>query len=80
MEVKVEKGLVIRLSEEIASSLGVKEGDVGSVSVEGSKLIIDFTRDPMKLALQGPKFASIRPEEVEAISLEEQKRRIASSP
>ena len=78
MEVRVEKGLVIRLSEEMAKSLGVKEGDVGSVSVEGSKL--DFTRDPMKLALQGPKFASIRPEEVEAISLEEQKRRIASSP
>ena len=42
--------------------------------MEGSKLIIDFTRDPIELALQGPKFASIRPEEVEAISLEEQKK------
>ena len=80
IEVRVEKGLVIRLSEEVAKHLGIREGDVGSVSVEGSKLIIDFTKDPLELALRGPKFASLKPEDVEAISLEEQKKRAASSP
>ena len=80
VEVRVEKGFTIRLPEELVKALGIREGDVGSARVEEARLIIDFTRDPLELALHGPKFASLKPEEIEAISLEEQRKRIESAP
>lgn len=49
------------------------EGDRVKISVEGEKMIVEVIRDSIDLALHGKKFAKISAEEVEKISLEEQR-------
>ena len=44
------------------------------MSVEKGKIIVEIVKNPLDLALHGKKFAKISPEEVEQISLEEQKK------
>ncbi|MEM4412153.1 MAG: AbrB/MazE/SpoVT family DNA-binding domain-containing protein, partial [Thermofilum sp.] len=58
----------------IAKAVGVKEGDKVLLRVEGEAIILEVIRDPIELALTGRKFASVKPEEVEAVSVEEQER------
>jgi len=41
--------------------------------VTGTALVLETLQDPIQLALHGKKFASITPDKVEAISLEEQR-------
>jgi hypothetical protein len=41
--------------------------------VAGTRVIVESLQDPIELALHGKKFASITPNQVEAISLEEQR-------
>jgi len=43
--------------------------------VAGNTVILESLQDPIELALSGKKFASIKPERVEEISLEEQASR-----
>jgi hypothetical protein len=50
------------------------------LTAAGNTLILESIKDPIQLALSGKKFASIKPEQVEAISLEEQAGRIKNSP
>ena len=50
----------------------LKWGDKVLVKVKGYRVFLEPIRDPIKLALYGEKFASIKPEEIEKISLEEQ--------
>jgi hypothetical protein len=40
--------------------------------ISGKAVILESLHDPIQLALQGKKFASITPDQVEAISLEQQ--------
>ena len=55
-------------------SLEIKEGYRVKMSVEKGKIIVEIVKNPLDLALYGKKFAKISPEEVEQISLEEQKK------
>jgi hypothetical protein len=43
------------------------------LTVTGTSVVLESLQDPIQLALDGKKFASITPEKVEAISLEEQR-------
>jgi hypothetical protein len=45
----------------------------------GTTVVLEILQDPIELALHGKKFASITPEKIEAISLQEQ-RSSAESP
>jgi len=50
------------------------------LSLSEGRIILTPIRDPLEMALEGEKSDSYTPEEIEAISLEEQRRRIGNSP
>ena len=64
----------------VVEATGLKEGDRVLLKVDGSTIVLEGIRDPLELALQATKFASIEPEQVEAISLEEQKSHGKNTP
>ena len=74
IEARVGKKYAIYLPKAIVKALSLNEGDRVLLSVSGNTLIIEKLQDPIQLALYGKKFASITPEQVEAISLEEQRK------
>jgi bifunctional DNA-binding transcriptional regulator/antitoxin component of YhaV-PrlF toxin-antitoxin module len=73
MEAKVGKKYTIYLPKAVVQALNLKEDGKVLLKVAGNTLIIESLQDPIQLALQGKKFASITPNQVEAISLEEQR-------
>lgn len=80
VESRIGKRGAIYLPKVVIETLGLREGDRILLSVSGSTLVIEKLQDPIKLALSGKKFASITPEQVEAISLEEQEKHVKGSP
>lgn len=80
MEVRVGKRYAIYLPRAVVEVLGLREGERVLLRVSGGSLILEPVRDPIQLALFGGKFASITPEEVEEISLEEQRGYLKGSP
>ncbi len=70
---KIGKKFALYLPKSVVDTLKVKEGDKVKISVEGEKMIVEVIRDSIDLALHGKKFAKISAEEVEKISLEEQR-------
>ncbi len=74
VEVKVGKKYAIYLPKAVVEEVGLSEGDKVLIRVEDDKILLEPIRDPIKLALYGKKFASIKPEEIERISLEEQSK------
>lgn len=72
MEVRVGKRYAIYLPKSVVEVLGLKEGERILLRVSDGYLILEPVKDPIQLALSGEKFASITPEEIEEISLEEQ--------
>jgi len=80
VETRVGKKFAIYLPKAVVNALGLKEGEKVLLTVAGNSLILEALRDPIQLALSGKKFASITPEQVEAISLEEQTRDAKNSP
>jgi antitoxin component of MazEF toxin-antitoxin module len=60
------------LPKAVVEALNLKEGDRVLLRVSGSVVTLESLQDPIQLALQGKKFASITPDQVEAISLEQQ--------
>jgi AbrB family looped-hinge helix DNA binding protein len=72
VETRVGKKFAIYLPKAVVKALGLKEGEKVLLTVAGNMLILEGIKDPIQLALSGKKFASITPEQVEAISLEEQ--------
>ena len=73
MSAKIGKKFALYLPKSVVDTLKVKEGDRVKISVEGEKMIVEVIRDSIDLALHGKKFAKISAEEVEKISLEEQR-------
>ena len=71
--VKVSKKNTIRIPKEIAETLGISEGTLLELRVEGNKLIAIPIRDPFWLALYRPKYAKTAVDELESVSEEEQK-------
>ena len=44
------------------------------MSVEEGKIVVEIVKNPLDLALHGKKFAKISAEEIEQISIKEQKK------
>ncbi|MFP3984610.1 MAG: AbrB/MazE/SpoVT family DNA-binding domain-containing protein [Candidatus Bathyarchaeia archaeon] len=80
MEARVGKKYTIYLPKAIVEATGIREGEKVLLRVAGNTIILETLQDPIKLALSGKKFASIKPEQIEAISLEEQTRHTKNSP
>jgi AbrB family looped-hinge helix DNA binding protein len=80
VEARVGKKYAIYLPKAVVEAIGLKEGERVLLRVAGTTVLLESLQDPIKLALSGKKFASIKPEQVEAISLEEQASHAESSP
>jgi AbrB family looped-hinge helix DNA binding protein len=78
-EVTIGKKYTIYLPKAIVKALNLKEGNKFLLRISGNTIIMEPIYDPIKLALSEQKFASIKPEEVELISLEEQEKYIKGS-
>ena len=77
---RVGKKYAVYLPKIVVRALGLKEGDKIVLTVSGNSLVIEKVHDPIRLAVSGSKFASLTPKEVEAVSLEEQRRQVEDSP
>ncbi len=71
--VKVGKRNALYLPKSIVDELGIREGDRVQLSAENGRLKVELVPNPLRLALEGKKFARILPEEIESISLREQR-------
>lgn len=80
MKSRVGKKYAIYLPKAVVEAIGLREGDKVLLRVAGNTVVLESLQDPLELALSGKKFASIKPEQVEAISLEEQASQVKSSP
>ncbi|MFQ6075022.1 MAG: AbrB/MazE/SpoVT family DNA-binding domain-containing protein [Candidatus Bathyarchaeia archaeon] len=80
VKARVGKKYAIYLPKAVVEAVGLKEGERVLLRVDGNKVILESLQDPIKLALSGNKFAAITPEQVEAISLEEQARHTEGPP
>jgi AbrB family looped-hinge helix DNA binding protein len=70
----VGKKYAIYLPKAVVKALNLKEGGKILLKVTGTSVVLESLQDPIQLALQGKKFASITTDTVEAISSEEQHR------
>jgi len=78
-EIKVGKKYALYLPMEVVKTLNLREGDRMLLSISEGRIILTPIRETLDIALRGEKFDSYTPEEIEAISLEEQGRRIRNS-
>jgi antitoxin MazE len=77
--IRIGKRNTLYLPKGIAAELALEPGDTVELRVEGRSLRVNPIRDPLKLAIGGAKFAKITPEEIEEISIAEQRKRNGSS-
>ncbi len=75
VEARVGKKYAIYLPKAVVEATGLKEGERVLLRVAGNTVVLESLQDPIELALSGKKFASIKPEQVEEISLGEQASR-----
>lgn len=80
VETKIGKKFAIYLPKAVVKALGLTEGEKVLLKVAGNTLVLEALKDPIQLALSGKKFATITPEQVEVISLEEQASHTEDSP
>jgi AbrB family looped-hinge helix DNA binding protein len=74
IESRVGKKYALYLPKAVVKALNLKEGGKILLTVTGTSVILESLQDPIQLALEEKKFASFTPDEVEAISDEEQHR------
>lgn len=79
LEIRVGKKYTIYLPRSVVKALNIKEGDKVLLRVSEGRIIIEPLVDPIELALSEDKFAHVKPEEVEVISIEEQRRYVEGS-
>lgn len=77
--VSVGKKNAIYLPKRVVKALGIEAGEKMQITLEGRSIRMEVIGDPLKLALEGEKFAKVNPEEIEAISLEEQTSHVRGS-
>lgn len=58
----------------MVEALNLEEGGKVLLKVAGKSVVLESLQDPIYLALHGKKFTSVTPSQLEAISLEEQRR------
>jgi AbrB family looped-hinge helix DNA binding protein len=78
-ETRVGKKFAIYLPKAVVEAVGLSEGEKILVKVSGNRIMLEVVRDPIQLAISGKKFASLKPKQVEVISVEEQKKYIEGS-
>jgi len=71
---RVGKKFAIYLPKAVVEAVGLSEGEKMLVKVSGNRVILEVVRDPIQLAISGKKFASLKPQNIEAISIEEQEK------
>ena len=79
METRVGKRNTIYLPKAVVEATGLKEGDRVLLRVMDGTVAVEPVMDPLELALSGVKYAKIDPEQIEAISVEEQGERVEGS-
>ena len=79
LESQVGKKYAVYLPKAIVKALNLKEGEKILLRVVGNTVVLESVQDPIQLALSRKKFASITPEQIEVISLEEQYTKTKSS-
>jgi AbrB family looped-hinge helix DNA binding protein len=72
VESRIGKKNTVYLPKSVVEALGLEEGQKILLRVDEGRVEVEIIRDPLELALSGKKFASMRPEEVEEMSLERQ--------
>ncbi|MDK2373155.1 MAG: AbrB/MazE/SpoVT family DNA-binding domain-containing protein [Candidatus Korarchaeota archaeon] len=72
VEVRVGRRRTIVIPKKIAQSVGIEEGTLVAMKVEGEKIIIEPKKDAVWLALHGKKVAKVTLEKLEEESLERQ--------
>jgi len=76
---KIGRKFTVYLPKVIVEALDLKEGERVLLKVMGNALILESLKDPIQLALSDKTFASITPEQAEAISVEEQTKHVEGS-
>jgi AbrB family looped-hinge helix DNA binding protein len=79
VETFIGKKYAIYLPKAVVKALNLREGERVLLRIVGNTLVLEVLKDPIQLALSGEKFASITPEQVEGISLEEQASHLEGS-
>jgi len=65
VRVRISKKYTLYIPRDIANAVGIKEGSLVKLRVEGCKVVMEPIPDPFDLALEGPKFAKITFEDFE---------------
>ncbi len=71
-KVRITKKFTLYIPKAIAEAVGLKEGSMVKLRVDGSRIILEPIQDPFDVALKGPKFAKTTFEEFEKESEEMQ--------
>lgn len=79
LKTKIGRKFAVYLPKAVVEALSLKEGERVLLNVMGNVLMLESLKDPIQLALSGEKFASITPEQAEAISGAEQARHVEGS-
>ncbi|MEM2876319.1 MAG: AbrB/MazE/SpoVT family DNA-binding domain-containing protein [Candidatus Bathyarchaeia archaeon] len=80
VESRVGKKYAVYLPRAVVEAVGLREGGRILLRVAGRSVVLEPLHDPVELALSGKKFASVKPGDVEAVSLEEQARHVKGPP
>ena len=76
VEVRVGRKRTIVIPKAIAEALGIDEGSKLKLTVENGKIILEPIPDAIQLSLRGDKLGKVSLEDLEAGSIEIQKRYI----
>ncbi len=76
LEVRVGRRRTIVIPKPVAEILGIDEGSRLELRVEDGRIVLEPIPDAVELSLRGEKVAKISLEELEAESIEQQKRYI----
>jgi antitoxin MazE len=79
VESRVGKKNAIYLPKAVVEATGLKEGGKILLRVMDKTVVVEPLMDPLELALSSEKYATIDPEQIEAISVEEQGTRVKGS-
>jgi len=71
-KVRISKKYTLYIPKAIAEAVGIREGDLVKLRVDGSRIIVEPALDAFGFALKGPKFARTTFEEFERESEEMQ--------
>jgi len=78
--IRLGKRNAIYIPKGFVDELGIQPGDRIQITLEDRAMRMEVLEDPLRLALEGEKFASISTDEIESTSLREQRRHVGNSP